>query len=84
MGAIAVQVLLRVDLDGAGVSALVVAAAVAPVFVSAYLRSSRQDRRRILVIGLSAGGLAVVAAAGLAYAGVQTQRHLPRRRRRGP
>ena len=39
VGAIAVQVLLRVDLDDAGLSALVTAAAVTPVFVSAYLRS---------------------------------------------
>ena len=76
VGAIAVQVLLRVDLDGAGVSALVVAAAVAPVFVSAYVRSSRRARRRIVIIGLAGGGLAVVAAAGLAYAAVQTQRQL--------
>ena len=45
VGAIAVQVLLRLDFDGAGLSALVTAAAVTPVFVSAYLRSHRRVRR---------------------------------------
>ena len=72
----AVQVLLRVDLDDAGLSALVTAAAVTPVFVSAYLRSRRRVRRRIAVIGFVVAGLAVVAAAGLAYAGLQSERQL--------
>ena len=76
VGAMAVQVLLRVDLDDAGLSALVTAAAVTPVFVSAYLRSRRRVRRRIAVVGFVVAGLAVVAAAGLAYAGLQSERQL--------
>ena len=70
------QVLLRLDLDGTGLSALVTAAAVTPVFVSAYRRSHRRVRRRVAVIGFIGAGLAVVAAAGLAYAGAQSERQL--------
>jgi len=76
VGAIAVQVLLRIELDGAGASALVAAVAVMPVFVSGYLRSGRQLRRRIRLSLVAGGGLAVVAAAGLAYAGMQSQQQL--------
>ncbi len=71
VGAIAAQVLLRLELDDAGASALVTFVAVSPVLVSAYIRSSRRAQRRIRVAVVALAGLAVVAAAGLAFAAVQ-------------
>jgi hypothetical protein len=71
VGALAVQVLLRLpDLGFTAASALVTAVAVAPVLASAYSTSPRRVRRRIHRMLLWSGvvvGVGVVAGGVLAY-----------------
>jgi hypothetical protein len=77
VGALAVQSLLRLpDLGFPGASALVVAAATAPVLVSAYLVLPRRRRREVGRAVAAAGVVAVVAGVLLGAAAVAAARAL--------
>lgn len=82
---LSVQTLLRLELDDPhGLASLVAAGALAPVFVTAYLRSRRRTRRIVLVastafvllaLGLAvAQGLAVLEARSEVAAGIDAAR----------
>lgn len=74
VGALSVQVLLRLSLDAPlGTSALVAVVAVAPVLVSGLLRCSDLTRRRVRNAALVAMAAAGLAAAGFAVAVVQSR-----------
>jgi hypothetical protein len=72
LGAIAVgagvNVLLRVDLDTTGLSALVTAAAVLPVLVGAWLGLGPGPRRVVRRSAVGVAGFCLLAAVGLAVA----------------
>ncbi len=76
VGALAAQVLLRLDLDEAGLSALLTLGAVTPVLVSAYLRSGRRVQRRIGIVGLVGMSVATLATVGFGYAAARSQETL--------
>jgi hypothetical protein len=71
---LAVQVLLRLpDAGFAGASALIAVVAVVPLLLSAYQLSAPRIRRTVRLSLVGAGAFVVVAAIGLAVAGVQAR-----------
>lgn len=79
IGAIAVQVLLRLpDIGFHGLSALVVAVAIAPALWSGYDRSRREDQRRIVRALAVAAGVAFVCLVGLAVSAISARSELQR------
>ncbi len=76
VGALAVQVLLRLDLADPGLATLVAAIGVAPVFISAYTRSRRRVRRVVHWSALAVVVFVGLAALGFAYATGRSQAHI--------
>lgn len=74
VGALAVQVLLRLSIEAPlGATAAIAAVAVAPVLVSGLLRCTDETRRRIRTVALVAMAACLLAGVGLAVAVFQSR-----------
>ncbi|MEJ5255104.1 MAG: DUF4012 domain-containing protein [Acidimicrobiales bacterium] len=79
IGALAVQVLLRLpQLGFHGLSALVVAVAIAPALWSGYDRSRRDEQRRIVRVLTAAAGVVFVCLVALAVSAITARSALQR------